>query len=129
MTTTNEPLASIQARIEELQNTITEKEAQIKARTRKLKEEIEAELSPVKLVKKYPFPTTGIIFVAGMLIGKTLRGMSSTSAPEEQTACASVERSPSAQKSALSAIGLEALRSAKDLGFACLQRYIDKKII
>jgi hypothetical protein len=128
MTTTNEPLASIQARIEELQNTITEKEAQIKARTRKLKEEIEAELSPVKLVKKYPFPSTGIMFVAGILIGKTLRGMSRTSAPA-QTACASVERSPSAQKSALSAIGLEALRSAKDLGFACLQRYIDKKII
>ncbi len=129
MTTTNEPLASIQARIEELQNTISEKEAQIKARTRKLKEEIQTELSPVKLVKKYPFPATAITFVAGLLIGKALRGSSQASTPSGQTACPPMERVPSEQKSALSAIGLEALRSAKDLGFACLQRYIDKKII
>ena len=127
MTTTNEPLAGIQARIEELQNNIAEKEAQIKARTRKLKEEIETELSPVKLVKKYPFPATGITFVAGLLIGKALRGSRSASTPAVNKACAAVERSPSNQKSALSTIGLEALRSAKELGFACLQRYIDKK--
>jgi hypothetical protein len=128
MTTTNEPLASIQARIEELHNSIAEKEAQIKARTRKLKTDIEAELSPVKLVKKYPFPATGITFVTGLLIGHALRGSSKASAPALQTACTSTECSPSIQKSALSTIGLEALRSAKDLGFACLQRYIDKKI-
>ena len=127
MTTTNEPLASIQARIEELQNNIAEKEAQIKERTRKLKEEIETELSPVKLVKRYPFRATGITFVAGLLIGKALRGSRSASTPAVQKVCAAVERSPSNQKSALSTIGLEALRSAKELGFAFLQRYIDKK--
>jgi len=129
MTTTNEPLASIQARIEELQNNIAEKEAQIKARTRKLKEEIETELSPVKLVKMYPFSSTGITFVAGLLIGKALRGSRSATTPAVQEACAAGVRSPSNQKSALSTIGLEALRSAKELGFACLQRYIDKKFI
>ncbi len=130
MTTINEPLASIQARIDELQNTITEKEAQIKARARKLKTDIEAELSPVKLVKKYPFPATGIMFVTGLLIGRALRGSSNAndSTPAVQKDCSSVEYLPTSQKSAMSTIGLEALRSAKDLGFACLQRYIDKKI-
>jgi hypothetical protein len=128
MTTTNEPLVGIEARIEELQNTIAEKEAQIKARTLKLKEEIEMELSPVELVKKHPFPATGVIFIAGLLLGKTVRSLGRTSAPAEPTACASAESSPSRNKSALSAIGIEALRSAKDLGFTCLQRYIDKKI-
>jgi ElaB/YqjD/DUF883 family membrane-anchored ribosome-binding protein len=127
MTTTNEPLAGIQARIEELQNNIAEKEAQIKARTRKLKEEIETELSPVKLVKKYPFPATGITFVAGLLIGRAISGSRSASAPAVQKACAALEHSPSNQRSALSTIGIEALHSAKELGFACLQRYIDKK--
>lgn len=128
MSTTNEPLAGIQARIEELQNTIAEKEAQIKARTRKLKEEIEGELSPVKLVRKHPFPATGILLVTGLLLGKALRGLGSSPARAGQTACAAVERAPSNQKSALSTIGLEVLRSAKDMGFAYLQRYIEKKI-
>jgi hypothetical protein len=128
MTTTNEPLVGIEARIEELQNTIAEKEAQIKARTFKLKEEIEMELSPVELVKKHPFPATGVLFVAGLLLGRTLRALGSSSTPPQQTACSSIERSESHDKSALSAIGIEALRSAKDLGFTYLQRYIDKKI-
>jgi hypothetical protein len=128
MTTTNEPLVGIQARIEELQNTISEKEAQIKERTRKLKEEIETELSPVEIVRKHPFPATGIIFAAGLLLGKTLRGSRSFSDPVKQMACSSEKHSPSNNKSALSTIGLEALRSAKDLGFTYLQRYIDRKI-
>jgi cysteine sulfinate desulfinase/cysteine desulfurase-like protein len=129
MTTTNEPLAGIEARIEELHSTITEKEAQIKARTMKLKEEIEMELSPVELVRKHPFPTTGVIFIAGLLLGKTLRNLGGSSAPSNPAACTSAECLPSHNKSALSAIGIEALRSAKDLGFTYLQRYIDKKII
>jgi hypothetical protein len=128
MTLTNEPLVGIQARIEELQNTIADREAQIKARTRKLKEGIETELSPVELVRKHPFTFTGVIFFTGLLLGKALRGSKRSSTPTAQTACASAERLPSNQKSALSAIGLETLRSAKDLGFSCLQRYIDKKI-
>ena len=38
MTPINEPLDDIQARIEELQKSIANREAQIKAKTRKLKE-------------------------------------------------------------------------------------------
>ncbi len=128
MTTTNEPLDGIQARIEELQKSIANREAQIKARTRKLKEEIEAELSPVKIVEKHPFAVTTVFFAAGLLLGKAVRGKKSTSAPIRPVTCAQGERSASRSESALSAIGLEALRSAKELGFACLQRYIEKKI-
>jgi hypothetical protein len=128
MTTTNEPLVGIQVRIEELQNTIAEKEAQIKSRTHKLKEEIEAELSPVEVVRKHPVPATALLFVAGLLLGKGLRSSMSSSTPKTQPASPSVACPPSEQKSVLSTIGLEALRSAKDLGFSFLQRYIDKKI-
>jgi hypothetical protein len=129
MTTTNEPLTGIQARIEELQNTIAEKETQIKARGHQLKEEIGAELSPVELVRKHPFPATALLFVAGLQLGKTLRsGMtSSASVPAAVTISPSVEHAPSPRKGALSTFGLEVLRSAKDLGFTYLQRYIDKK--
>ena len=55
MTTKNEPLNSIQARIEELQNTIAEKEDQIKSRALHLSDSIKAELEPMQIVKKYPF--------------------------------------------------------------------------
>ncbi len=129
MTTTNEPLTGIQARIEELQNTIAEKEAQIKARGHKLKEEIGAELSPVEIVRKHPLPTTALLFVAGLKLGKTLRrGMhSSVSSPVALPLPPVVELPPSQRKGALSTVGLEVLRSAKDLGFTYLQRYIDKK--
>ncbi len=128
MTPSNEPLAGTQARIEELRNTIAEKEAQIKTRGRKLKEEIEAELSPMELVRKHPFPATAIVFAAGLLLGKGVSGKKSTSLPSSQKACAPAKRSPSRTESALSAIGLEVLRTVKELGFASLQRYIDKKI-
>lgn len=128
MTPTNEPLAGTQARINELQNTIAEKEAQIKARGRKLKEEIETELSPMELVKKHPFPATAVVFAAGLLLGKGIRCNKSTSQPTSQEACDPAEHSPSRRESTLSVIGLEVLRTAKELGFASLQRYIDKKI-
>lgn len=127
MTTTNEPLTGIQARIEELQNTIAEKETQIKARGHKLKEEIGAELSPVELVRKHPVPATALLFVAGLQLGKTLRSGMAASAPAAVTISPSVEHAPSPRKGALSTLGLEVLRSAKDLGFTYLQRYIDKK--
>ncbi len=128
MTTTNEPLAGIQARINELQNTIAQREAQIKARTQKLKEEIEAELSPVKFVKKHPFPAAALIFTAGLLLGRSMKRPKNTSLPVRQEACAPAECSPSRSESALSVIGLEVLRAAKELGFASLRRYIEKKI-
>lgn len=128
MIPTNDPLDDIQARIEKLQKSVAHREAQIKARASKLKEDIETELSPVKLVKKHPFQATALGFAAGLLLGTCVRSKSRSTASMGPVNCAPVERSPSRPESALSTIGLEALRSAKELGFAFLQRYIDKKI-
>ncbi len=83
MTTTNEPLVGIQARIEELQNTIAEKEEQIKTRARKLKEGLQEEISPTKFIRRHPFETVGTSFLAGLLITTALRSHRSPSAQEE----------------------------------------------
>ncbi len=124
MTTKNETLSGIQARIEELQSSILEKEEQIKSRAQHLKDDLKNEISPVEMVKKYPFQATGVTFVAGLLITRALKGLrkSSLSVQSEQS------YSPSQSNSALYTIGLDVLRSAKDLGFSYLQRYIDSKI-
>jgi hypothetical protein len=124
MTTKNEPLYSIQARIEELQNTIAEKEEQIKSRALHLSENIKAELAPMEIVKKYPFQATGITFVSAILLIRTLSGRKSTTSPEHPD----YSSAQSQQNSALYTIGLDVLRSAKDLGFSYLKRYIDSKI-
>ncbi len=128
MTPTNEPLAGTQARINELQNIIAEKEAQIKARGRKLRAELETGLSPLEVVRKHPFQATAVVFAAGLLLGKGGRCKKSISPPISEAAYAPAKRFPSRSQSALSAIGLEVLRTAKELGFASLQHYIDKKI-
>ena len=124
MTTKNEPLNVIQARIEELQNTIAEKEDQIRSRALHLSDSIKEELAPMQIVKKYPFQAAGITFVTGLVLTRTLRG--SKRAPStEQSDCYSVQPQ---RNSALYTIGLDVLRSAKDLGFSYLQKYIDSKI-
>jgi hypothetical protein len=128
MTTKNDPLPSIQARIEELQNTITEKEEKIKNRTRQLKDELETELSPVEFVRRHPFNAAGITFVAGVLLARALKGGRNTSGPVRIDTPAVSDSCSSQNKSALASIGFEVLRTAKDLGFTYLQRYIDKKI-
>ena len=124
MTTKNEPLHSIQARIEELQNTIVEKEKQIKSRALHLSDNLKAEIAPIEIVKKYPFQAAGITFVSALLLTRALRGSKKKSVPAE------IEHSalPSQGHGALYTIGLDVLRSAKDLGFNYLQRYIDSKL-
>ncbi|MCX6178249.1 MAG: hypothetical protein NT163_02570 [Chlorobiales bacterium] len=124
MTTKSETLSGIQARIEELQSTITEKEEQIKTRAMNLKDDLKAEFSPDEIVKKYPLQAVGMTFVTGMLIARTLKGLkspSSTAKPEHAS-------SLSQNNSALYNIGIDILRSAKDMGFKYLQRYIDSKL-
>jgi ElaB/YqjD/DUF883 family membrane-anchored ribosome-binding protein len=124
MTTKSETLSGIQARIEELQSTITEKEEQIKTRAMHLKDDLKAEFSPDEIVKKYPLQAVGMTFVTGMLIARTLKGLkspSSTAKPEHVS-------SLSQNNSALYNIGIDILRSAKDMGFKYLQRYIDSKL-
>jgi hypothetical protein len=124
MTTKNDPLNSIQARIEELQNTIAEKEKQIKSRALDLSDNLKAELAPMEIVKKYPFQTAGITFVTGLLLTRALRGRKTTLSTETPDCYPA----PSQRNSALSTLGLDVLRSAKDLGFSYLQKYIDRKL-
>ncbi len=128
MTTINEPFVGIQARIEELQDTIAEKEEQIKTRARILKEELKEEISPVKFIRQHPFEFAGTSFVAGLLLTRALRSPRRASAQGERPLTNPSQFIPAQGKTALSAIGLEVLRSVKDLGFTYLQRYLDKKI-
>ena len=124
MTTKNEPLHSIQARIEELQNTIADKEEQIKSRALHLSDNLKAELAPMEIVKKYPFQSAGITFAASILLTRTLRGSKKNDLPGQKEHSAVQSQG----HSALYTIGLDVLRSAKDLGFKYLQRYIDNKL-
>jgi len=128
MTTPNEPLVGIQARIEELHNTITEKEEQIKARTRTLKEELKAEISPDNLIRQHPFKAAGASFLAGLLLSRALGGgRKSAHTTELPVSLSSTSCSPN-RTTAFSIIGVELLRSVKDLGFTYLQRYLEKKM-
>ena len=132
MTTKNEPLHSIQARMEELQNTITEKEKEIKERARnlksELKEEFDAQFSPLELIRKHPFEAVSVLFVTGLVIAKSIGAPRCPSAQSEQASSPAPQQRSSPGNSVLTTIGLEALRSAKDIGFTYLQRYIDKKL-
>ncbi len=128
MTTKNEPLTGIQARIEELHNTIAEKEEQIKSRTKKLKDDIKEEVSPEKMIRKYPFEAAGASFLAGLILARTLRGCKKSAGKVEQVTLAPQQHFSTQPKTALSAIGFEVMRSVKDIGFSYLQRYLEKKI-
>ncbi|NMW21336.1 MAG: hypothetical protein HKK67_06840 [Chlorobiaceae bacterium] len=124
MTTKNETINSIQSRIEELQNTISEKEKQIKARALHLKDDLKEELKPKEIVKKYPFQCAGMTFFTGILLTRALKGRRGATSPAQ----AEYSSVPFQGRGALYTIGLDVLRSAKDLGFSYLQRYIDNKL-
>ncbi|MFZ4524422.1 MAG: hypothetical protein ACOYOE_02465 [Chlorobium sp.] len=124
MTTINEPFVGIQARIEELQDTIAEKEEQIKTRARILKEEI----SPMKFIRQHPFEFAGTSFLAGLLLTSALKSHRGPSVQKDRPLATTSPFIPAQSKTALSTIGLEVLRSVKDLGFTYLQRYLDNKI-
>ena len=129
MTTANEHLKSIQSRIDELEQTISERGEQIKSRAMHLKEEIEEELAPEELVRKHPFKTTGIALLSGLLIGRAAKSIIAPSPkpvaiPERVT---EVRREPSAVKAALATIGTEALHAGKDLAITWLRNYIEEK--
>ncbi|NTV97802.1 MAG: hypothetical protein HGA70_01380 [Chlorobiaceae bacterium] len=128
MTTKNDTLHGIQARIEELQKTIAEKEKQIKARTRNLKEEIAEELSPEEIVKKHPFLAAGTTFTAGLIITKSIsrrrKSLPPATAPEQTL---QPEPPASRRKGMMYAIGLDVFHSLKDIGFKYLQGYVENR--
>ncbi|MBN1279070.1 MAG: hypothetical protein K9I59_05365 [Chlorobium sp.] len=136
--TTNEHLDGIEARIEDLQNTIAEKEVQIRERAMRLKEDLQTEISPIEIIRKHPFEVAGAILGIGFVVGRALRPASRAArhASAAQPASRPVPHVPPAQpdqqqssiKSAMSSIGIDILRSTKELGFTYLQRYLDRKI-
>ncbi|MEI6848213.1 MAG: hypothetical protein WCK32_09340 [Chlorobiaceae bacterium] len=123
-------MPSIQARIEELQHTIAEKEEQIQTRAQQLKKNIEAELSLLEFIRKHPFKAAVTSFSTGFLLAMVVKKRKKKCNPVPQDSCIIMENPSlkSQNNSALNTIGLDVLRSVKDLGFTYLQRYIDKKI-
>ncbi|MBV5329418.1 MAG: hypothetical protein JZU65_17640 [Chlorobium sp.] len=128
MITNNEPLNSIEARIEELHNTIAEKEEQIKTRTRQLKDDIQTELDPATVVRRHPFEIAGSIFVTGILIGRSVKSMMGPSRKHQSNTASASDSVPAKAPTQLSVLGIDILRSVKDLGFTYLTHYLDKKI-
>ena len=123
-----EPLKNIEARIHELENSIREREKQLKDRAGQFKKELQQELSPEEVVRKYPWQATGVSLLFGILAGKVLRAVVS-SPPHKNTQQASKPKSePSELKSAVSSIGIDVLRSGKDLAFNYLKHYLDDKM-
>jgi hypothetical protein len=127
MITKNDTLHSIQARIEELQNTIAEKEKQIKARTRNLKEDLEEELSPEEIIKKHPFLAAGTTFTAGLILTKSLGGRKKSPAAAKPVPSIQPEPLSSRRKGMVYAIGMDVFHSFKDIGFRYLQGYLENR--
>ncbi|TLU82049.1 MAG: hypothetical protein FDX30_11180 [Chlorobium sp.] len=127
MTTKNDSLHSIRTRIEELQNTIAEKEKQIKARTRHLKEDIAEELSPEEIVRKHPFLAAGTTFTAGLILTKTIGGRKKRSPVDKPETKALPQPVSSQRRSVLYTVGLDVFHSLKDIGFGYLQHYLENK--
>lgn len=136
MTQRNEPLQSIQSRIEELQNTIASKEQAIRQRSRQLHHDIETELSPAELVRKHPFPAAGLSLAAGLLVGRTIKRAASPrkAAPRPAAPIAQPHEAVPQQASTSRAgnaareIGLELLNAGKEMAINYLQGYIDSKL-
>ncbi len=123
-----EPLKSIETRIHELENSIHEREKHLKERAGEFTKELQEELSPAELVKKYPFQTTGASLILGFLTGKVTRSILSPSPRIKVETSTEPKSEPSEFKSALASIGVDVLRSGKDLAFNYLKHYMDNKI-
>lgn len=133
MTTVHDPIKNIQSRIDELEQTISDRGEQIKARTRQLKEDLQEELSPVEMLRRHPLEATGVSFVTGLVAGRVIRSLFS---PKRQSA--SVEttqtrpetyqpRQPSPIAVAAGAVGAELLHVAKDLAVTWLKSQVESK--
>ncbi len=138
MTTANDPLKNIQSRIDELEQTISDRGEQIKARTRQLKDDLQEELSPVGLLKKHPVKSAGVSFATGLVAGRIVRGlidsrqpkptgtkaMGTATSPEEPAASAK----PSPLKEAISSIGIELLHTGKDLAISWVKNQLEARV-
>jgi hypothetical protein len=133
MTTANDPIKSIQSRIDELEQTISDRGEQIKARTRQLKEDLQEELSPVEMLRRHPLEATGVSFVTGIVAGRVIRSLFS---PKRQPTAVETTQArpqtfqanqPSPIAVAAGAIGAELLHTAKDLAITWLKSQVESK--
>ncbi len=123
-----DPLKNIDARVHELEHTIHEREKQLKDRTTDFKKEFREQVSPEKLIRKYPFQSTGVSLLAGVLAGKVLRSILSPS-PSKKKEPAPAKKGETAElKHAITSIGIDALRSTKDLAFTYFKHYLENKM-
>lgn len=150
MTTANNPLKSIESRIDELEQTISERGEQIKTRANRLKDELRDELAPLEIIKKHPLEASGIAFVTGILAGRSFKALTgpkrrrpateqrptvipqpppatqptraTTTTPQEHH-----EHGASPAGIAIGAIGIELINVFKDLGISWLKNRFDQK--
>ena len=127
MTNANDPIKSIQSRIDELEQTISERGEHIRTRTMQLKEEIQEELSPAELIRKHPLEAAGASFVTGILLGRAIKGIVSPSQKSDTVKSPAVEKKQSTLGATIGIIGVELLNTAKDLGIAWIKNYIEEK--
>lgn len=131
MTTANDPIRNIQSRIDELEQTISEKGEQIRERTRQLKEDMEEELSPMEIIRKHPVEVTGISFVTGIVAGRMIRGIFSRKPHPIETTVVTQQKAPLNQPSAVSAavgaIASELLHTGRELGVTWIKNYFEAK--
>jgi hypothetical protein len=127
MTTANDPIKSIQSRIDELEQTISERGEHIKARTTQLKEEIQEELSPAELIRKHPLEAAGVSLVTGIVLGRAIRGIVSPSHKSPAVSSSAADKQHSTFRATIGVIGVELLNTAKDLGIAWIRNYIEEK--
>jgi hypothetical protein len=135
MTNANDPIKSIQSRIDELEETISERSEQIRGRTMQLKEDLQEELSPMELIKKHPVEAAGVSLVTGIVAGRVIRSLVS---PKRQPTAKTIPATPPPPQEAQAkqtspiavaagAIGAELLHAAKDLAITWLKSRVEMK--
>lgn len=142
MTTANDPIRSIQSRIDELEQTITDRGEEIKARAKQLRDDLEDELSPREIIRKHPVESAGLSLVTGFVAGRIIRSIVTPQRrrvvetgpriepqPQPVSTAMPKEKQSSPLRGALNAIGIELLHTAKDLAIAWLKtRQEEKKV-
>ncbi|MCW8798572.1 MAG: hypothetical protein OQK66_06355 [Prosthecochloris sp.] len=120
-----EPFTNIEARIQHLQDSIAQHSQQLKSRASRLKDDLQDELAPEEIIRKYPLQSAAASLIAGVLTGKFIRAVVTPSTRSHEK---SIENRPSEFKTALSDIGVDILRSGKDLAFTYFRHYLDNRI-
>lgn len=140
MTTANDPIRSIQSRIDELEQTITDRGEEIKARAKQLRDDLEDELSPREIIRKHPVESAGLSLVTGFIAGRIIRSIVTPQRsrvvearphiePQPVSSAAPKEKQSSPLRVALNAIGIELLHTGKDMAITWLKtRQEEKKV-